>query len=100
MLRSKFLSLLGLAAIGGAGALYGFSSSNTTAKAAGCSCCVAELCTCGPCVCSCEGSCPAGCEDCADCCKDCAGCTAAAATTAAVKPAATCESGCCSKVAK
>lgn len=104
MLRSKFLALLGLLAISGAGVLYGFSSSIPTAKAAGCACCVAELCTCGPCVCSCEGPCAPGCVDCADCCKDCAGCTAA--TTAAtvksdaVQPAATCGSGCCSKVAK
>jgi hypothetical protein len=99
MLRSKFLSLLGLLAVGGAGALYGFSSSKPAAKAAGCGCCVTELCSCEPCVCSCEGPCPAGCENCADCCKDCAGCTAAA-VTAAANPAATCESGCCSKVAK
>lgn len=99
MLRSKFLALLGILAVSGAGALYGFSSSKTTANAAGCGCCVTELCTCGPCVCSCEGPCAESCDDCADCCKDCAGCTAAA-TAVAVKPAASCESGCCSKVAE
>lgn len=96
MLRSKFLSLLALAAIGGAGALYGFSNSTPTAKSAGCACCVAELCSCGPCVCSCDGPCTESCDDCADCCQDCAGCTAAA-TAAAAKPAVSCETGCCSK---
>lgn len=102
MLRSKFLSLLGLVAIGGAGVLYGFTGNNPAAKAASCGCCVAELCACEPCVCSCEGPCAPGCEDCAECCATCPGCTAgtAALKPAAVESAATCGSGCCSKVAK
>jgi len=99
MLRSKFLGLLCLLAIGGAGALYGFTNSKATAEGGACGCCVADLCSCAPCVCSCEGPCPANCEDCADCCEDCAGCTAAA-VTAAAKPAAACESGCCTEVVK
>jgi hypothetical protein len=100
MLRSKFLSLLGLLAVGGAGALYGFTgTSKPAAKAATCGCCVADLCTCAPCVCSCEGPCGEACDKCAECCATCPGCastTAAALTSEAATPAA-CASGCCAQ---
>ncbi len=99
MLRSKFLALMGLLAVGGAGALYGFTGgSKPAAKTAACGCCVADLCTCEPCVCSCEGPCAEDCDKCADCCATCPGCASAAAAVAAT-PAATCESGCCAKTA-
>lgn len=97
MLRSKFLALLGLLAVGGVGALYGFTNGKPTAKAASCPCCVASGCTGIGCDCPCDGVCGDNCKSCADCCGACPGCADATAA-AAVKPAATCGS-CCTKTA-
>ncbi len=95
MLRSKFLGLLGLVAIGGAGVLYGFTGNNSVVnKAASCPCCVAAGCTGEGCNCPCDGVCDDECQSCADCCGACPGC---ATTTAAMKPAAACGSSCCAK---
>lgn len=101
MLRSKFLSLLGLLAIGGAGAMYGFAGTKPVSKAASCPCCVAAGCTGEGCNCPCDGNCGDSCQSCADCCGACPGCatSTAAVKTEAVKPAAACGTSCCSKTA-